>query len=144
MSTVSGKNLIVSFGSTPELIACSTSCTLSLNQAVTEATCKDTDSWTYQIPAAKSWEITCDALYQDTVTGNSYHDLAQFILAGPNDVAVVFEEINNPNLTVTDNTWSGQAVLTSLVLNGDDNAPATYSATFTGNGPLTFVAGTDA
>ena len=146
MATVNGKNLVVKFGTAASevAIACSTTCTLTLNQAMTEATCKDADSWTSQVEGAKSWEVTCDALYQDTdATGTSgFIDLSTLIITGPNSTSLVFEELNNPNLTATNNNWTGLARLSSCTLTGDDNSPATYSATFVGNGPLVFTAGT--
>ena len=150
MATVNGKNLVVKWGTAASevAIACSTTCTLTISQAMTEATCKDADSWTSQIEGQKSWEITVDALYQesDAVGTSQFIDLADLIIqdtATANSTSVVFEQLNNPLLTTTNNMWSGLARMTSCNLTGDDNSPATYSATFVGNGPLTFTAGTE-
>jgi len=147
-TVVNGKNLVVKFekgstGGSEVVIACSTSCTLTLNQAMTEATCKDADSWTSQIEGQKSWEISVDALYteEDSITAG-FRGLADLIITGPNECSLVFEELNNPNYGATNPMWSGVARMTTCSLTGDDNSPATYSATFTGNGPLTFTEGT--
>lgn len=144
MATVSGKNLVVKFGTASEVVvACSTSCTLTLNQAMTEVSCKDT-TWASQIEGIKSWEITVDALYQDTdaTDQGGFIDLSALIISGTNLTSVIFEEENNPILTATNNIWSGKARLTSCSLNGDDKAAATYSATFAGDGALVFTPGT--
>jgi len=123
------------------VIACSTSCTMTLNQAFTEVTCKDADSWVSQIEGQKSWEMTVDALYQeDDIAGaKGFVDLSQLIITGPNIAHVAFEEINNPFATVNDNTWSGMARLSTCSLTGPDNEAATYNATLMGNGPLYFT-----
>jgi len=145
MAVVNGTNLVVKFGTLDSeiAVACSTTCTLTLNQAFTEATCKDS-TWLSQVEGKKSWEVTVDALYQEddgTGTGG-FIDLSSLLITGPNTTSLVFEEENNPNLTLTNNLWKGTARLTTCALTGDDASSATYSATFTGDGPLTFEPGT--
>ena len=133
--TVSGNDLVVKFGDSglEELIACSTSCTLDLAQATIEATCKDAGQWASAIVGEKSWSVTTDALYQanDADGTGGFVDLSTLIIDGPNKTSVVFGGVNSG-----ENIWTGEAIMTACSLTGAANDKATYTATFTGVGPL--------
>ena len=146
MATVNGKNLVVKFGTLASevVVACSQTCTFTLNQDMTDVTCKDADSWRGIVEGMKSGEVTVDALYQDDDSTSGFRGMSDLIITGPNDCSVVFEELNNPNYSVTNPTWQFNAKMSTCTLNGDDNAAATYSATFMSNGAITFTEGTDA
>jgi len=143
---VSGNNLVVKFGEegSEVIVACSTSCTLTINQATVAASCKDGDGWAANIPGEKSWEVTVDALYKDDDASGTggFVDLSALIIgADANNANLVFEEINNPVNIANGNQWAGAVVMTSCTLNGPANDNSTFSATFSGNGPLSFTPG---
>ncbi len=139
MAIFSGTNLIVSTGATPDEIVCATTCTLSINQEAVEASCKSTGKWIESVPGKAGWEITTDNLYDPILANNSFDTLVKSIIddadgTADNALEMVFEikDQVTPNIA----TYTGTAQLTDISLNGDDNAPATYSATFKGVGAL--------
>lgn len=135
MATVLGTDLIVKFGTAASEVAtaCATNCTLTIDQAEIDATCKNAEQWKYALDGQKSWTVTTDGLYQDDdATGQGgFVDLSELIVTGPNTCSVVFGGTESG-----DNIWTGEARLTSCTLNGPDNEASTYSATFMGNGPI--------
>lgn len=140
MATINGTDLVLKFGTAASevVVACSTSCTITINQATVDATCKDAESWANSIAGQKTWEMTVDALYQDNdaVGTGGFVDLSELIVTGPNTANVIF---GNKDAPTTGNSWSGTAIMTTCSLNADGDAAATYSATFTGTGPLTYI-----
>lgn len=135
MATVVGTDLVVKFGDAGSEVktACATSCTLTIDQAEIDATCKDAGQWKSPLDGQKSWTVTTDGLYQDDDAEGSggFVDLSELIVTGPNDCTVVFG-----GEATGDNIWTGKARITTCTLNGPDNEASTYSATFMGNGPL--------
>ena len=139
MATQSGKNVVVKWDSpspgTPAAFACETNATLSVTQNTTTVSCKSTAAggWESAVPTTKTWEITCDALYQDddAATSGEFVDLMDLFITGANDVQVSISDAHN--------AWAGKAICTSLSLNAPDGDAATYSATFTGVGALTYT-----
>ena len=145
MANILGNNLVVYIdGATPvagDLILCSTSCTLSLEQSVTEASCKDAagTKWSTGIAGTASWSISTDGLYNPVLAAPSFDALAAKIIddangTTDNSVSIVFEiqDQTNPNIEY----YSGTAILTSTSLNGPVDEFATYTAEFKGIGAL--------
>jgi predicted secreted protein len=139
MANLSGKMVVVKWAKntgtpTPAAFACETNATLSVTQNTTTVSCKSiaAGGWESAIPTTKSWEVTCDCLYQDddVATGGEFVDLMDLYITGANEVEVSISDAHN--------AWSGVAICTSLSLNAPDGDSATYSATFTGKGPLTY------
>lgn len=134
MALLNGTDLVVKFGAdgSEEKIYCATSCTLNINQELVTASCKDSGQWANGIAGQKSWDISTDNLYDPDVVGTGFIDVSDYILSGTNEVSVIFGQ-EDPGDTI----WTGTAVVTSASLTGDDNSPATWSASFTGIGALT-------
>lgn len=126
MAVLNGTILVVNFGGTA--IACSTSCSLSMNQEVIDANCKDSGVWATSIEGRKSWSISCSGLYQITATPGFLAISALIEEAGANTVELVFTDGTN--------SWTGDAQLASATATGDDMAVATWDAEFTGVGAL--------
>ena len=141
MATMSGKNVIVKWDTpspgTPAAFACETNATLSMTQNTTTTSCKSVAAggWESAVATTKSWEVTCDALYQDDddATSHDFVALSDLFITGPNDVGIVIGD------ATPGNTWTGKAICTSLSLNAPDGDSASFSATFTGVGALTFT-----
>ena len=138
MATLSGKLVVVKWDTpspgTPAAFACETNATLSMTQNTVTASCKSqaAGGWESAVATTKTWEVTCDALMQDDdkATDGEFVDLSELFITGPNDVGVSIGDAHN--------VWTGKAICTSLSLNAPDGDSATYSATFTGVGALTF------
>ena len=141
MTLIKGSDLLVKIGTSggEELIYCSTSCTLNLNQEKRTVTCKTatatSENWETGIEGTKSWSIDVDGLYAQELDVNTvgFVDLADLIVTGPNKTSVVFGVFG----TSGDTTWSGEAMLTSASLTGPADAEATWSCTLSGLTALT-------
>ena len=146
MALLSGKSVVVKWDTpstgtpTPAAFACETNATLSMTQNTTSVSCKSAAAggWESAVATTKSWEVTCEALMQDddAKTEGEFVDLSELFITGPNDVSLSIGD------ATTIGTWTGKAICTSLTLNAPDGDSATYSATFTGVGALTYVAKT--
>ena len=141
MTLIKGSDLLVKIGTSgsEEMIYCSTSCTLNLNQEKKTVTCKTgvaaTENWETGIEGTKSWSIDVDGLYaqEPDVNTKGFVDLADLIVTGPNKTSVVFGVFGSSG----DITWSGEAMLTSASLTGPADDNATWSCTLSGLTPLT-------
>jgi len=112
-------------------VACATTCSLNINQETVDSTCKDVGVWANSIPGRKSWDVSVDGLYQLN-NDIGFTGLSNLILDDDiNDVTLDFGQ-KDVNFY-----WTGEAILTSISLTGDDNAPGSFSASFTGVGSLT-------
>lgn len=130
---INGTDIVVKFGAAGSEVAvyCATTATLNLATATVAASCKDGGSWAQNLEGTKSWDISVDGLYQ-VITAAGFVDLADLLITGPNDVTIIFGQDG----TTGEIYWSGKAVLTACSLTAPDGEIATWSATFTGNGPL--------
>jgi predicted secreted protein len=132
-----GTNLVVLVGT--EVVAHSTSCSLSISADLPDATTKSSGGWADEISGLRSWSLTTDGLTTVEPTGTNYvvADLATLITgSGRASVLVKFTTVNGSTPITGDLIWSGQAFLESLDITADMESPATYSASFTGSGPL--------
>jgi predicted secreted protein len=132
-----GTNLVVLVGT--EVIAHSTSCSLSTSVDLPDATTKSSGGWANQIGGLRSWSLTTDGLATVEPTGTNYvvgDIFSQLKLR--TTVTVKFTTVStgstaNPG----DLYWTGSAFIESLDMTADMESPATYSVSFTGFGELT-------
>jgi predicted secreted protein len=132
-----GTNLVVLVGT--EVVAHSTSCSLSVSADLPDATTKSSGGWADQIAGLRSWSLTTDGLATVEPTGTSYvvGDIFS-ALNGRQTVTVKFTTVSTGNTVVPgDLVWSGLAYVESLDITADMESPATYSVSFTGQGQLT-------
>jgi predicted secreted protein len=132
-----GTNLVVLVGS--EVIAHSTSCSLSVSVDLPDSTTKSSQGWADQIGGLKSWSLTTDGLATVDPTGATYivGDIFS-ALSQRTAVAVKFTTVSTGSTVVPgDLVWSGSAFIESLDVTADMESPATYSVSFTGTGVLT-------
>jgi predicted secreted protein len=134
---INGNDLLVYVhsGSTDVPIACSTSCSLTINQDTIDASCKNSGSWNNFVPGTKSWEVSVDALYTLPLDGNKaqFVDLMAYFLTEENELTIQFGEPG----TTGHYYWSGSCMISSLNLNGDKDSSASWTASFKGKGALT-------
>lgn len=125
-----GTSLVVKIGGVA--VAHSTSCALSVSTDLPDATTKDSGGWAAQIQGLRSWSVSTDglAVIESAAAGINVEDLFSSI-ASRTDVTLTFS-----TFVSGDKIWTGSAAVESLDFTGDMESPATYSASFTGTGPL--------
>ena len=133
---INGTDIVVKIGvaGAEDAIFCSTSCTLNITAETVGASCKDGGSWNQTVEGSKSWDIAVDGLYQ-VDTANGFIELSDLLLIGPNESSIVIGQYTESG----DISWQGTAILTSTSLTAPDGEISTWSATFTGTGPLVKV-----
>ena len=128
-----------------QAFAWATSHTLSLTGSTVDVATKDHGYWGASEIGNLTWEITTENLYSD----DDYDSLFSLMIA-KEPITVAFAKASNYSangLTSVGgdvSTWipdvsnyrSGQAVISSLTVNANTGENATYSATFTGSGPI--------
>ena len=132
-----GTNLVVLVGT--EVVAHSTSCSLSVSADLPDATTKSSDGWAQEIGGLKNWSLTTDGLATVEPTGANFVVGDIFTqLASRTAVTVKFTTVSTGSTVVPgDLVWSGLAFIESLDITADMESPATYSVSFTGTGALT-------
>jgi predicted secreted protein len=131
-----GTNLVVLVGT--EVVAHSTSCSLSVSADLPDATTKSSGGWAEQIAGLRSWSLTTDGLATVEPTGTNYvvGDIFS-ALNGRQTVTVKFTTVSGSTPVNGDLIWYGSAFVESLDITADMESPATYSVSFTGQGQLT-------
>ena len=124
-------------------LAFATSHTMTITGNTVDIASKDHGYWGASEVGNITWEATTENLY----TENAYDDLFQAMLA-KEPIDIVFAKANNYDANglteVGGNVaawtkgtgYKGKAVITSLTANANTGENATFSATFTGYGPL--------
>ena len=131
-----GTNLVVLVGS--EVVAHSTSCSLSVSADLPDSTTKSSGGWADEIAGLRSWSLTTDGLATVDPTGASFVVGDIFTsMYNRTKVTVKFTTVTGSTPVVGDLIWSGEAFIESLDVTADMESPATYSVSFTGTGALT-------
>lgn len=112
------------------IIGCATSSELTINVDLADATCKDDGGWADHIAGLRDWSVSTDGLVK--FDGNNNVEDLYDLLSGRSVVTLKF----TTNVT-GDLVFSGQASVASLSVSAEMEAAVTYSAEFTGKGPLT-------
>ena len=131
-----GTNLVVLVGT--EVVAHSTSCSLSVSADLPDATTKSSGGWAEEIAGLRNWSLTTDGLATVDPTGVDF--VVGDIFTSLNNrtkVTVKFTTVSGSTPVVGDLYWSGEAFVESLDVTADMESPATYSVSFTGTGVLT-------
>ena len=131
-----GTNLVVLVGT--EVVAHSTSCSLSVSADLPDSTTKSSGGWADEIAGLRSWSLTTDGLATVDPTGASFVVGDIFTsMYNRTKVTVKFTTVTGSTPVVGDLIWSGEAFIESLDVTADMESPATYSVSFTGTGALT-------
>jgi predicted secreted protein len=131
-----GTNLVVLVGT--EVVAHSTSCSLSVSADLPDATTKSSGGWADEIAGLRSWSLTTDGLATVDPTGANFVVGDIFTsMYNRTKVTVKFTTVSGSTPVVGDLIWSGEAFIESLDVTADMESPATYSVSFTGTGVLT-------
>ena len=142
-SVFNGTSLVVLIGT--EVIAFSTSCSLSIAIDAPDASTKESLGWATEIGGQKSWSLTTDGLATvvpgATATYISTSELTALAVART-AVSVKFTTVDNSTVNgvtpvVGDTIWSGSAFIESVDITADMENPVTYSVSFKGTVALT-------
>lgn len=130
MAVINGNYmLLVLDGNT---LGCTKSVTLNVNADISDASCKSSNGWAYGIIGQTSWDVSFDGLFDPDGTTNFTTLLDEMIEKDSTLIAEIAEVDGTGGGVV----WRGNILVSSMSLTADMNTPATYSGTFTGNGPI--------
>jgi len=123
-------------GATDDPIAHAQSCEISFTQELRDVTTKDSAGDTERLPGKRDWSMSVEALfaldYAATKTGAT--ELFDALKAGTK-LAIKFTNANSG-----DKEFLGSCYISDLSLNAGVEETVSYSASFVGDGPITFVA----
>jgi predicted secreted protein len=132
-----GTSLVVLIGG--QVIAHSTSCSLSLAVDAPDASDKEAAGWAVEIGGQKSWSVTTDGL-STVVPGAlaSYvsTDELMILAAARTAVTLKFTTVTGTTPVTGDVYWSGDAFIESVDITADMENPVTFSVSFKGTGAL--------
>lgn len=122
-----GTNLAIKVQGT--VVGHTTSCTLSVNLDVADATTKDSAGWSEGIAGLKSGEISFDGLvdYSDT---NNAEELLDLLISRTKIVAVFGTNVSG------DSIYTCDGFISSIEESAEMEAAVTYSGTITITGPI--------
>ena len=115
------------------VIACATSCKLTLNANVLETSSKDSGKWATKQASKLSWTCSSDNLF----TIEDYTALMDACIARE-EVEIQFSTATNAK--ANSNGYKGSVIITSVDANASDGDNATYTVSMEGTGELNKVA----
>ena len=132
---INGTDIILSVNG--QAIACATSHSIELTNAVREISCNSTGDFTSAAYGRFSWTVSTDALLNlDDTTYITYAELMALMLAKTEvTISSLYTQSAGNTLTL-----SGTAILTSISKTAGDNENASYSVSMQGVGALSSVA----
>jgi hypothetical protein len=134
---INGTDITLSIGN--QVIACATSHSIEITNAVREIACKDSGDFTSAAYGRFSWTVSTDALLNLGVDDNiymSYDVLLNWMI----NKSVI--DIKSLYVDTTDSySLSGKAIITSVNLTAGDNENASYSVSMQGVDELSIQEG---
>jgi len=128
MAVFNGTNLILKIEDTA--LGHSTSCTLTLNNDLPEATTKDSSGFQEVIAGVMSGEISFDRLVDYSDSANAI-ELADYLLART-QITCVFG-----TTTTGDAIYTAEGFLSSVEMSAEMESPVSYSGSITLTGSIT-------
>jgi predicted secreted protein len=122
-----GTNLVIKVEGT--VVGHTTSCTLSVNMDVADATTKDSAGWSEGIAGLKSGEISFDGLV-DYSDANNAEQLLDYLIART-QVTCVFGTVASG-----DSIYTAEGYISSLEQSAEMEAAVTFSGTITLTGAI--------
>jgi hypothetical protein len=114
------------------VIALATSCSVHISAQMESVSTKDdVGDWESQTPVGKSWDMSTDALFSASAAGS----LAKDLVAGT-EVSIEFSDVSE-GIDGGPTLYTGMAYVSDISINAPNRQNATFTAQFTGNGPLT-------
>ena len=122
-----GTNLILQIENTT--LGHTTSCTMSFNADLPEATTKDSNGFQEVIAGIKSGEISFDGLVAYDDSANAI-ELADYLLAGTQVTAVFGTAVS------ADSVYTVEGFLSSVEISAEMESPVSYSGSITTTGSI--------
>lgn len=112
-----------------------TSYSLKIDENQIDVSNKQSSRWKENIGGDRSFEMTCDQIYDIGASDNGYAGAAQFAdaIVNGSTVALVCEV----GQATGDDKFTGTGRVSNLTINSNHNAAITYSCTIIGTGALT-------
>lgn len=145
MATIKGQNLrvMVQTGTgTPKCIAMATSCTFHISANLEDSSTKDSvGDWQEQEVTGLAWDASTESLVtiEDNGTNGELPQDLLSLITNKTKVTLVFDQTAGTNNRTGQNSAlkkSGEAYLTDVTVTAQNRQNSTFSAKFTGTGPL--------
>lgn len=140
-----GQNLRVFVGD--KCIAVATSCQFHVGLQLEDASTKDdTGMWQIQEATGKSWDVSCDTLYDPEAATDASAitpaELAAKIITEENPEVILKWDATDgeKNRTGKSKGYTGKALYNDLSVTSPNRSNSTATHQFTGNGPLSAIA----
>ena len=130
-----------------QTLACATSCSVNLSADEIDTSCKDCAGFASSIPGRVSWTVNSDNLFvigdytklvdamlNKTILDLTFATVANFDSATEPDADG--HRVPSGGWTSSNDLYHGKVTVSSIDLNADNGAVATYSVTFNGHGAL--------
>lgn len=128
-------------------LACATSCSVEISADEIDTSCKDCAGFNSTMPGRITWTVNSDNLFVigdytklvDAMLEKSILDLTFATVANWDDQTDPDEDghvVPTGGWTSSDDLYHGKVTISSISLNADNGAVATYSVTFNGHGGL--------
>ena len=130
---INGSDIVLKVDGT--IIACSTSHTIELTNAVREIACKGSGDFTSAEYGRFSWTVSTDALFNLGLSDVTYSALMALMLAKTTIAIDSYYDQDGDTLNTL--SLTGNAIITSISQVAGDNENASYSVSMQGTGALT-------
>ena len=129
MSAINGTLYAVNSGSDKILHVIDAS--LNVDVDLPDASNKEGAGWGKHINGIRNWSIDISGTYEEEGSGMTPNDILAAIINRTADATIEFEPTSGGTAG-----WTGTGTFQNFKLDAPHEAPAKYSATIKGNGPL--------
>ena len=133
MAIINGNQLLVFINNVA--IGCTTNCQLTSTKETIDVTCKDYNGARQVLSGSQSWNITTDGLWDFASTLGPQGLYATHFNGTRVGIKMAITDINGDEASGK-SYFQGYALLNNYGIGGAQNAGATFSLTFEGDGPL--------
>lgn len=118
-------------------IGYATSASLSINHNLRDTSTKDSGGWRDQLEGQRDFEVSVEGMVIFATSGGAISDLTVDELYTTYIATRTEFELKFSTEVSGDYKWTGQAFMTSLSMDTPNEDSSTFSASFSGTGPLT-------
>lgn len=118
-------------------IGYATSASLSINHNLRDTSTKDSGGWRDQLEGQRDFEVSVEGMVIFATSGGAISDLTVDELYTTYIATRTEFELKFSTEVSGDYKWTGNAFMTSLSMDTPNEDSSTFSASFSGTGPLT-------
>ena len=130
MAVINGTSMLLLLDG--NAIGCTKSCTLNINNATGDASCKDSSGWWNGILTQRDWDISFDGMYDPSGSYN-FEYLFDEIYERDATLIAEFAQIDG---TGGGEVYRGTVLVTNLTMSAPMEDVVTYSGTLKGTGEI--------